>query len=266
MFTYPNIDPVALQIGFVKVHWYGLMYLIGIVAGWLLLRRRAKKPASGWTTLEIDDLVFYAALGVIIGGRLGSMLFYSLGDWLNDPLLIIRIWDGGMSFHGGLLGVLCALWIFARRRRRTWFHVIEFLGPVVPIGLGAGRIGNFINGELWGKPTSPDSFWAWNVKGQYLHASQLYEAFLEGLVLFLILWIFSARPRPEKAVAGLFMLSYGVFRFVVEFVRVPDEGKYVAFDWLTRGQVLTAPMILIGIWWLVLAYRGNHNATEVTRP
>ncbi len=256
MFTYPEIDPVALEIGFVKIHWYGLMYLIGIAGGWWLLRSRAKKPDWSWTTVQADDLVFFAALGVIIGGRIGYMLFYNLSDWLSDPLLVFKIWDGGMSFHGGLLGVFFFMWLYARKNQRTWFQVIEFVAPVGPIGLGFGRIGNFINGELWGKATSPDSFWAVNVEGQYLHASQLYEAALEGLVLFLILWIFSSKPRPEKAIAGMFLLWYGIFRFAIEFVRVPDEELgYLAWEWLTMGQILTTPMILLGLFWLYLAYR-----------
>jgi phosphatidylglycerol---prolipoprotein diacylglyceryl transferase len=257
MFVYPHPDPIAFSLGPLHVRWYGLMYLVGFVAAWWLARRRAARPGSTWTPVEVDDLIFYSALGVILGGRLGWMLFYGTENLLADPLSILRIWEGGMSFHGGLIGVLVALALFAARRGKRIADVFDFTAPLPAIGFGAGRIGNFINGELWGKPT--DVPWAVVVDGVPRHASQLYEAFLEGLVLFAILWWFTSRPRPRLAPSGLFLLGYGVFRFAVEFVRVPDANRgYLLFDWLTMGQILSLPMILIGLWMLVAAYRRNE--------
>jgi len=273
MFHYPDIDPVVLSLGPLKVHWYGLMYLLGFAAGWALGRYRASRPGSGWTAEMVDDVVFYAVIGIIAGGRLGYMLFYGFDQILANPLNILKVWEGGMSFHGGLLGVISALWLFARRRGLGFWQVADFLAPLVPPGLFAGRVGNFINGELWGHPT--DVPWGMRVPceklGQYcrglppgaewsppLHPSQLYEAALEGLALFLILWLFSAKPRPTMAVSGMFLLLYGIFRFLVEFVRLPDAHiGYLAFNWLTMGQVLTLPMILFGVLLLALAYRGK---------
>ena len=256
MFTYPEFDPNALELGPVRVTWYGLMYLGGFALGWLGARLRAKRAGSPMAPERVDDLVFYVALGVIIGGRVGYMLFYNFGALLENPLSLFAIWQGGMSFHGGLVGVLVAMWLFARRIGQPFFAVTDFLAPWVPIGLGLGRIGNFINGELWGAPTDPDSPWAVSVNGVAVHATQLYEAFLEGLVLFVVLWSFSRRPRPLMAVSGLFLLLYGVFRFAVEFLRLPDAHiGYIAFGWLTMGQVLTMPMIVLGAVLLAAAYR-----------
>lgn len=254
MLPYPDIDPVIFSIGFIKVRWYGLMYVVGFVAGWWLARRRASRGDSPVTPAQVDDLVFYAMLGVVVGGRLGYSLIYAWDSLTSDPLYIFRIWDGGMSFHGGLAGVLVAIWLYGRRIERRFFAMTDFMAPLVPPGLGFGRIGNFINGELWGKPT--DVPWGFNVDGVGRHASQLYEALLEGLVLFVILWAFSAKPRPTMAVSGLFLLGYGVFRFFIEFYRLPDENLgYLAFGWLTMGQILSAPMILLGVVLLALAYR-----------
>jgi phosphatidylglycerol:prolipoprotein diacylglycerol transferase len=257
MFVYPHPDPVALSLGPLHVRWYGLMYLLGFLAAWWLARRRATRPGSTWTPVEVDDLIFYCALGVILGGRIGWMLFYGTERILADPLSVLRIWEGGMSFHGGLAGVLVALAMFANRRGKQIADVFDFTAPLPAIGFGAGRVGNFINGELWGKPT--DVPWAVVVDGVPLHASQLYEALLEGLVLFVILWWFTAKPRPRWAPAGLFLLCYGLFRFGVEFVRVPDANRgYLFLDWVTMGQILSLPMIVAGLWMLAVAYRRNQ--------
>jgi len=213
----------------------------------------------GWKQEHIDDMVFYATLGIIIGGRLGSVLFYNLPYYLDQPIDIFKINQGGMSFHGGLIGVLLAMFWFARKTNSRFFNVIDFIAPVVPIGLGCGRIGNFINGELWGAPSSVP--WAMIFPSAYAggvprHPSQLYEALLEGLLLLIILWFYSAKPRPMMAVSGLFLLGYGIFRSSIEFVREPDAHLgYLAFDWLTMGQILSLPMILLGIILLVLAHR-----------
>jgi phosphatidylglycerol---prolipoprotein diacylglyceryl transferase len=262
MLTYPEIDPVAISIGPLAIRWYGLMYLVGFAAGWWLGRRRAARPASGWSPEQVGDLVFYAALGVIIGGRLGYVLFYDFAGLAADPLLILKVWQGGMSFHGGLIGVLLAMWWYGRSLGKGFFEVTDFVAPLAPLGLAAGRIGNFINGELYGRIT--DAPWGMvfpNAGPLPRHPSQLYEAFLEGFVLFAILWIYSARPRPAMAVSGLFLAGYGVFRFLVEFVREPDAHLgYLAWGWLTMGQVLTLPMILGGAALLVLAYRGRLHA------
>ena len=254
MFTYPDIDPIALSIGPLHVRWYGLMYLVGFLGAWWLARRRAARPGSTWKPTDVDDLIFFCAVGVILGGRLGWMLFYGTEGILSDPLSALRIWEGGMSFHGGLIGVLVALAMFANHRGRLVADVFDFMAPLPAIGFGAGRIGNFINGELWGKPT--DVPWAVIVNGTPRHASQLYEALLEGLVLFAILWWYTSKPRPRWASSGLFLVCYGLFRFAVEFVRVPDSNRgYMLFGWMTMGQILSLPMIAAGLWMLAIAYR-----------
>jgi phosphatidylglycerol:prolipoprotein diacylglycerol transferase len=262
MLTYPEIDPVIFSIGFLKIRWYGLMYVIGFVCAWFLGRRLAAKPWAAIRPEQVDDLVFYSMLGVILGGRLGYVLFYGLEYLKDDPLYLVRITEGGMSFHGGLLGVIGAMWLFARKIGVGVWQVLDFVAPLTPLGLFFGRVGNFINGELWGKPT--DVPWAFRVGGEVLHPSMLYEAVLEGLVLFAILWIYAARPRPVMSTSGLFLIFYGSFRFLVEFVRVPDEHLgYLAFGWVTMGQVLSLPMILVGILLFVLAVRRN-TAREAT--
>jgi len=267
MLKYPQIDPVAISLGPVKIHWYGIMYLIGFSALWWLGNRRARQT-PGWKVEEIGDLVFYGALGTILGGRLGYILFYDLPTYLAEPLNIFKIWQGGMSFHGGLIGVTIALALFARKTGKQFFQVTDFVAPMVPIGLGAGRLGNFINGELWGRVS--DLPWAMvfpDPRAGLLprHPSQLYEALLEGLVLFIILWVYSARPRPTMAVSGLFLVGYGTFRFLVEFTRTPDaQLGFIAFDWLTMGQALSAPMVAIGaamMWW---AYRRDKARKSTT--
>ncbi|MFM9270530.1 prolipoprotein diacylglyceryl transferase [Halomonas elongata] len=247
MLTYPSIDPVAVSLGPFQVHWYGLMYVIGFIAAWWLGRQRAER--IGLTRDDVGDLLFYGALGVVLGGRLGYALFYGMEQWLADPLWIFRIWDGGMSFHGGLLGVLLASWIFARRKGLAFFTLTDFVAPLVPIGLGAGRIGNFINHELPGRLT--DLPWGMPFPGmgpEPRHPSSLYEALLEGLVLFVVMWWVSAQPRRRGFVSGLFLVLYGAFRFAVEFVRRPDpQLGFIAFDWLTMGMLLSLPMILAGL-------------------
>ena len=247
-----QIDPVALSIGSLQLRWYGLMYLAGFGLGWMLGRWRASRPGSGWTGPDVDDLLTCVMIGIILGGRIGYVLFYDLPVYTHDPMEIVRIWNGGMSFHGGLLGVLGAFWYFARTRGRTFLEVSDFIAPLIPQGLFFGRLGNFINGELWGKVS--DVPWAVVFPGAGplpRHPSQLYEAALEGLLLFIMLWVFSLKPRKVGAISGLFALGYGVFRFAVEFVRMPDvQLGYLAFGWLTMGQLLCVPLMLAGAWLL----------------
>ncbi|ALG67306.1 prolipoprotein diacylglyceryl transferase [Beggiatoa leptomitoformis] len=279
MLTYPTIDPVLVQIGPFPIHWYGLMYLIGLLIAWGLGHSRAKRPDSPVTPEQLSDLVFYSALGVVLGGRLGYILFYGFPTYLQHPLAMFEVWRGGMSFHGGLIGVLIAMAIFAHKNNRTFFQMTDFIAPLVPPGLAAGRLGNFINGELWGHPTQ--SIWGMQItqesvitrlpqnlqeavlNGMGLYPTQLFQAALEGVALFVILWIFSKKPRPTMAVSGLFLIGYGVFRFIVEFVRMPDAHiGYLAFDWLTMGQLLSFPMIIIGIGLMLFAYR-RHSVQQV---
>ena len=257
MLTYPDINPIAFAIGPLTVHWYGVMYIVAFGGAWGLATYRTRRHPGEWTAEQISDLVFYGALGAVIGGRLGSVLFYNFGQFLDDPLWLLRVWEGGMSFHGGFLGVMGAFYWYARRIRRDYLDVLDFIAPMVPFGLGAGRIGNFIGGELWGRPT--DVPWGMvfpHVDNLARHPSQLYQAALEGLALFILLWWYSARPRPRGAVAGLFGVGYGSFRFFVEFFRQPDEDMgFVAFQWLTMGQLLSLPMIVAGLALMAMAYR-----------
>jgi len=248
MIVYPDFEPVILSLGPLSLRWYGLMYLAGFGFAWVLANKRARREDINWSRDQVSDVIFYGALGVILGGRLGSVLFYNFDRFLQDPFMLIRVWEGGMSFHGGLIGVMLALWYFARRNKKTFLTVADFVTPLVPLGLGFGRIGNFINNELWGKPT--DLPWGVMIEpgAAALHPSQLYEAFLEGLVLFFILWIYSAKPRAAGTVSGLFLVCYGVFRFAIEFVRMPDADLgYLAFGWVTMGQILSIPMIAGGV-------------------
>ncbi|HLB58315.1 MAG TPA: prolipoprotein diacylglyceryl transferase [Gammaproteobacteria bacterium] len=255
MLIYPEINPVAFHIGPLPVHWYGLMYLVGFLACWSVLRLRA--VSRGYTQDQLADLIFYSAIGVIIGGRVGYMLFYATEDFIAHPLFLFQIWKGGMSFHGGLVGVILALWIYAYKTKKSLLSITDFIAPAVPLGLAAGRIGNFINGELWGRVT--DVSWAMifpNAGNLPRHPSQLYEFFLEGVLMFAVLWIFSKNRRPQGAVSGLFLICYGVFRFFVEFFREPDfQRGYLVFGWLTEGQLLSLPLVLLGIVLFILAYK-----------
>lgn len=276
-----QIDPIAVHLGPLQVHWYGIMYLIGFGLAWWLGQRRVRAGRlPGVSEQAYGDLLFYAMLGVVLGGRFGYVLFYAFGDLLRDPLMLLRIWEGGMSFHGGLLGVMAAALWWARKHRLHFFDVMDFVAPLVPPGLGFGRIGNYIGGELWGKfteagwgvifPRAPEftNWTAQQIQSQYAagalnhfarHPSQLYQAALEGLTMFVLLWWFSSKPRPRYAVSGLFALLYGCFRFLVEFVRMPDaKPGYIAFGWLTMGQLLSVPLILLGLYWL---WRSRRSPT-----
>lgn len=266
MLPYPNIDPVALDLGFLQIHWYGLMYLVGIGGAWFLASRRLNAFDPTWSKEKLSDLVFWVAMGVILGGRLGYVLFYDLPAYIANPLLILEVWKGGMSFHGGLIGVMLATLWFARRNGKRFFELMDFIAPLVPIGLGAGRIGNFINAELWGKVTDVPWAMVFPTGGpEPRHPSQLYQFALEGVALFTILWFYSRKPRPTMAVSGLFAVCYGIFRFIVEFVRVPDaQLGYLAWGWLTMGQVLCVPMVLAGLGVMVYAYK-RQGAVEVVR-
>ena len=274
MLTFPDIDPVAFAIGGLKIRWYGLMYVVGFLGAWWLGRRRAQQPGSTWRPADVDDVVFFAVWGVILGGRLGYLLFYGQEAMARDPHYWYRITDGGMSFHGGLIGSLLALAFLAWRRRRRIIDVFDFAAPLPLIGFFAVRVANFINSELWGKPTTVPWGFAVTKPGpdglpvtQVLHASQLYEAALEGLVLFAILWWFTSRPRPRWAPSGLFLVGYAVFRILIEFVRVPDvQLGYLAGGWLTMGQLLSLPMLLAGIAMLAYAYVKREPSRNFGTP
>ncbi len=257
MIQYPHIDPVAVNLGPLKVHWYGLMYLIGFAAIWFLGRIRAKRSFAPIEPEAMDDLVFYGAMGAILGGRIGYILFYNFNQFLADPIVLFKVWQGGMSFHGGMLGVFVAMWLYASKYSCRMFELTDFIAPMAPIGLFAGRIGNFINGELWGRTT--DVPWAMVFPGAGplpRHPSQLYEAFFEGIVLFVILWFFSSKPRPMMSVTGMSLLWYGIFRFGVEFIRMPDAHLgYLALNWVTMGQILSLPMIVVGALLIFFAYK-----------
>lgn len=257
MLIHPEFNPVAISIGPLAVRWYGLMYLLAFGLFIALGRWRLKmRPELGFSARDLDDLLFYGVLGVILGGRLGQVLFYEPGHYLSHPLEIFALWKGGMSFHGGFLGVLVAMAWFARKTGRDFWQVTDFIAPMVPTGLAAGRIGNFINGELWGRVTDPSLPWAmifpW-VDGQPRHPSQLYQMTGEGLLLFVLLWWYASKPRPLRAVSAMFLIGYGVARFVAEYFREPDAGIFGLSYTISMGQWLSLPMIAIGIVLLVAA-------------
>lgn len=265
MLQYPDIDPVAFSVGSFKVHWYGIMYLCAFVTAWLIAMRRAQQPDSLITKSQVENLITYGAFGVILGGRFGYVVFYNFDYWLTDPLWLFRVWEGGMSFHGGLLGVIVAMMVYARRINKPFISLMDFVAPMVPLGLGFGRLGNFIGQELWGRVT--DVPWAivfpkaMDPEGVGRHPSQLYQAFLEGLVLFAIIYWFSAKPRPRGAVSGVFLIVYASFRFAIEFVREPDRGVALIAG-MTRGQLLCVPMLAVGVCLIIYAYFVSAKSTK----
>ncbi|OOR91318.1 prolipoprotein diacylglyceryl transferase [Moraxella caviae] len=276
---HPQIDPVALDLGFIQLHWYGLMYLLAFAFAYGIMHWRAKKRGD-FTPEMVSDLIFFGAVGVILGGRIGYVLLYNFGEFLANPLYLFRVWEGGMSFHGGFVGVLVAMCYFAYKYKKAPFTVLDFIAPAVPTGLLFGRLGNFINGELWGRVSDSGAAQlmlfpqaahadfellnanpslhslAETVNGYALlprHPSQLYQALTEGVLLFVLLWWFSAKPRPRYAVSALFLLGYGISRFITEFFRQPDVGYALIFGWMSKGQLYSLPMIIAGVILLVMA-------------
>ena len=258
MLHFPNIDPIALSVGPFPIRWYGLAYLSGFIVAIILAKRNSQRPWSPIQKSKVEDLIAYGVMGVVLGGRIGYVLFYSVDRWMADPLLILRIWEGGMSFHGGLIGVTAVIFLYSRVNKIDFLSLGDFVAPLVPAGLFFGRIGNFINQELYGRVTEVP--WAMIFPADPFklprHPSQLYEAFLEGLVLFVIVNLFARKPRPAGQIAGIFLVFYGSFRFVIEFVRQPDaqflnqEALISSLEWMTRGQWLCVPMIFLGLWFL----------------
>lgn len=262
MLIHPQFNPVAISVGPLAIHWYGLMYLMAFLQFWWLGKHRIlshpQLARNGWTVQHLDDLLFYGVLGVILGGRLGQVLFYEPGYYFSDPARILAIWQGGMSFHGGFLGVLLAMAFCAHKWQRAWLDITDFIAPLVPLGLAAGRVGNFINGELWGRVADPSLPWAMvfpRVDDLPRHPSQLYQAGLEGLLLFALLWIYSGKTRPRGAVSGAFLIGYGCFRFLAEYFRTPDDGIFGLSEVISMGQWLSLPMIVIGVLMLAAAHR-----------
>ena len=259
---FPVIDPIIFSIGPVSLRWYGTMYLIGFLAAMFMANKAADRSNGLWTRDQVSDLLFYGFLGVILGGRVGYVLFYQFEYFLSDPLYLFEIWQGGMSFHGGLLGVILAVFIFARKTKKSFLTVGDFVAPLVPIGLGMGRLGNFINVELWGRQT--DVSWAMVFPTDPLqvprHPSQLYEFALEGVVLFAIVYIISRRTRSPGLASGAFLIGYGVFRSIVEFFREPDAHLGLYFSFISKGQILSIPMILVGMLIIYLGYLSQQKS------
>lgn len=279
--VHPQINPVALDLGMIELHWYGLMYLFAFVVAYFLAWVRTKSRTD-FTPEMVSDLVFFGSVGVILGGRIGYVILYNFGELIANPLYLFRVWEGGMSFHGGFVGVLLAMWYFAHKYKKAPFTVLDFIAPCVPTGLFFGRIGNFINGELWGRISHADVSHlmyfpqaahvdfemiqtnpalqdiAVNIGGYLLlprHPSQLYQAATEGILLFVVLWWFSAKPRPRYAVSAVFLLVYGLSRFITEFFRQPDVGYALIFGWMSKGQLYSLPMIIAGVVLMVMAYQ-----------
>lgn len=261
MLTYPHFNPIAVALGPLKIHWYGIMYLVGFVSTWMLGTYRSRKPWSKLNAEQVADAIFYGALGVILGGRIGYVIFYDLPYYLHNPLQVFAVWDGGMSFHGGLLGVVVSQWLYARKLNLSVFDLTDFFAPMAPIGLGLGRLGNFINGELWGRVTDSPIGMVFPTGGPLpRYPSQLIELCLEGIVLFVILWTVSLKPRPKMFISALFLIGYGVFRLTAEFFREPDaQLGFLAGGWLTMGQLLCIPMILIGLALMFVIYHRNRQ-------
>ena len=278
MLPFPNFDPVAFEVGpFVvfekaigplQVHWYGIMYMLAFLSAWLLALYRSGKPHSPLVKAEVENLITYGAFGVILGGRIGYVIFYNFERWMSDPLWLFRVWEGGMSFHGGLIGVLIAMYVYATRIRVPYFVLMDFVAPLVPLGLAFGRLGNFIGQELWGRVS--DAPWAMvfpkaeDPIGVARHPSQLYQATLEGLVMFIVLFWYSAKPRPRGAVSGLFLVLYASFRSIVENFREPDIGIDLVFGIFTRGQLLSAPMFIFGVYLLASSYYVERKKAKLS--
>lgn len=269
MLTHPMPDPIAFSIGPLSVHWYGLMYLLAFAQFIVLGRLRLRQPhiaASGWKKEDIDDMLFYGVLGVLIGGRLGEVLLYHPAYYLSNPLEIFAIWKGGMSFHGGFIGVMIAMALWSRKSGRNVMDTLDFIAPMVPLGYALGRIGNFINAELPGRVADASLPWAmvWpNVDALPRHPSPIYQALIDGVLLFIVLWLYARKPRPRMAVSGVFALGYGLTRFFTEYFRTPDYEVAFADFTISAGQMLSIPMILLGVLLLFLAYRNRKPTKKV---